>query len=752
MYNIEKNISQFIDMQFPAFYKEDGPIFIEFIKYYFEWLEEQNEITFKTRRLLDYRDIDATLDEYINHFKDKYLKNIPFNIQGDKRLLIKHIIDLYRAKGSERGHELLMRTLYNKEIEIYYPGDDMLRVSDGEWYEGKYIEVSSFVNIEQYIENRIIGLSSGAEATVERYSQKISNSKVVDVLELSNVKGNFDYGENIYFADMTPAGVILPRTTGSLTGVSIINGGSNFSVGNILDVEGKGFSGKAKVTSTTTETGKVNFRLIDGGTGYSINAISQVYPKLILTTINNTGLITNNQLIYVTNVLGVITSNGIVMDSNSSTVTLKEYISGYTVGDTVKTAIKIIAQPYNAVFQNGERIYQRNGGADTANGNIVAIESNVGNTIYYVGNITGSFTTSVFGTSNTFTINGQTSGANGFVYEIYGGNTSGSAIITNIYGGGSGASFSVGDITNKEIVTINTDYVRGYINSKLTLFNTACTGTVSTVSGCNVVTGIGTTFTSTLAPSKYVQINTLASASNEIRQVLAVTNNISFTTTAVFSITQSGKSYFVDTIDYNFLPNGIENLSTILQNALTYEQKEIGTIRYLSKINPGIGYSLNPYVYAIEPLIASLQISSLNGYKGADAIIEADARTSVGIVSGISIIDSGYGYEPAESLVLTSPDLPFAVSGAAIVNSNGRRAGYWKSTRGFLDSDKYIQDSKYYQEYSYEIQTGLDFNTYKNVIKTLLHPAGIELFGKFVQVDEEINNDVEYVESSVSSS
>jgi len=61
--------------------------------------------------------------------------------------------------------------------------------------------------------------------------------------------------------------------------------------------------------------------------------------------------------------------------------------------------------------------------------------------------------------------------------------------------------------------------------------------------------------------------------------------------------------------------------------------------------------------------------------------------------------------------------------------------GYWQNNDGFLNTNKYIQDSDYYQQFSYELRAGESFNTYEKVMKKLLHPAGYKMFGLF---DEEI--------------
>lgn len=761
---IEKNISQFIESQFPSLYIEEGPILVEFVKSYFEWLEESNNINYKSRRLFEYRDIDSTLDEYIVYFKNKYAANLPLNTAVDKKLLLKNIQDLYKSKGSERSFEVLFKALYNEDIKIYYPGDDILRVSDGDWYEGKYLEITSFIpNIQDYIGKKIIGVNSRASAIVENFSQQISNRKVVDVIEISNVKGTFDYGEQIYTSDTSSiVGVVTPRTVGSLSAIGVIDGGSNFNVGDILDVEGKGSKGKAKVVSTTNQAGRVNFILENSGTGYSLNALSQVYPQLQLSVTSITGNIQKDQLVYTLDT-GTMVGNGIIESVNSSVITLRQTTAGFETGDTVYTGVKVILDVVSGTFANGEYVYQSNGTANVGIGRIVGIVPSVGNTAYYVGNITGTIVPSVFSPGgNTFLLVGNTSTAQGFIYNVNGGGNTGSAAIANIVGGGTGASFRVGSIIDKEIITINTDFLRDKLNTAIIAFNESVNaiGTASVTNGSNTVTGTGTNFTGDFVIGDYIQVSN--GASKQIREVASITNTTFLTVTENFSNTQTNVRYFEDISNYSFTKavtlNDEEKISTIINDALTFQELEVGTIQYLSGINPGTGYSLDPYVSVIEPTVAALEIPGVgNRVKGADAVIESNAGSATGVATTVSIIDSGIGYEPGERVLLTKQGLAFAVTGSAIVKTQGRKEGYWRSTRGFLDADKYIQDSKYYQEYSYEIQAAVDFSLYKDVVRDILHIAGTELFGRFTlngRVDEngdaQVRVDVDYIESSFS--
>lgn len=760
---IEKNISQFIESQFPALYRDEGPILVEFVKAYFEWLEQSNNISFKSRRLFEYRDIDSTLDEYIVYFKNKYAANLPLNSAVDKKLLLKNIQDLYKSKGSERSFEILFRALYNEDVKIYYPGEDVLKVSDGDWYEGKYLEITSFIpNIQDYIGKKIIGVNSRASAIVENYSQQIANRKVVDVIEISNLRGTFDYGEQIYTSDNTDIiGSVIPKTVGSLSAVGVIDGGSNFNVGDILDVDGKGSKGKAKVVATTNLAGRVNFLLENGGSGYSLNALSQVFPQLQLETISLTGNVQKDQLIY-TLEGGTMSANGIVENVNSNIITIRQTTSGFQTGETVYTAVKVILDIESGSFANGEYVYQSNGTANVGIGRIVGIVPNVGNTAYYIGDITGTITPSVYSLSgNTLLLVGNTSSAQGFIYNVAGGSNTGSANVANIVGGGTSATFKIGSIIDKEILTINTDFLRDKLNTPIIAFNESinATGTVSVTNGSNTVTGTGTDFVANFVVGDYIQVNN--STSKEIREVASITNTTVLTVTENFSNTQTSVSYYEDISNYSFVKavtlGDIERVSTRIVDALTFQELEVGTIQYLSGINPGTGYSLNPYVSVIEPVVAALEIPGVDSrVKGADAVVFSTAGTANGVVATVSIVDSGIGYEPGERVLLTKEGVAFAVAGSAIVKTEGKKEGYWRSSRGFLNADKYIQDSKYYQEYSYEIQTAVDFSLYKEIVKDVLHIAGTELFGRFTLNgritelgDAAVSVDVSYVESSL---
>jgi hypothetical protein len=61
--------------------------------------------------------------------------------------------------------------------------------------------------------------------------------------------------------------------------------------------------------------------------------------------------------------------------------------------------------------------------------------------------------------------------------------------------------------------------------------------------------------------------------------------------------------------------------------------------------------------------------------------------------------------------------------------------GEYSANNGFLSDDIYLQDNRFYQQFSYLIRSSQQFDSYKNILDQTIHPAGMAAFGAF-----EINN------------
>ena len=73
------------------------------------------------------------------------------------------------------------------------------------------------------------------------------------------------------------------------------------------------------------------------------------------------------------------------------------------------------------------------------------------------------------------------------------------------------------------------------------------------------------------------------------------------------------------------------------------------------------------------------------------------------------------------------------------VGATGIGLGGYFNGVGFVSvSSKKIQDSRFYQDFSYVVQVGQSIDQYKDAVKKLLHPIGLALFGE-VQIQTILN-------------
>ena len=131
--------------------------------------------------------------------------------------------------------------------------------------------------------------------------------------------------------------------------------------------------------------------------------------------------------------------------------------------------------------------------------------------------------------------------------------------------------------------------------------------------------------------------------------------------------------------------------------------------------------------------------------------IDGEVKTASGIAKTIEIVDSGFGYIQDEVITLSNDSNQFSITGTSNIINQGIGAGYWENTKGFLNSDKYIHDNKYYQSYSYEIQVGLSLDKYSDILKDILHVSGTTLFGRSTK-ESTANMNISLEDSSITQS
>lgn len=338
--NFTKEVSQLIESQFPAVYREDGPELVAFLEAYYEFLESDEKYSYKLgRQMFEISDIDASMDEFIRHFKETYLADFPYALTTDKRFLIKHISDFYQTKGSKQSLELLMKLLYNQNVDVYYPGGDVLKPSDSEWYKPSYLEVTVSPRNASYLNKQITGAQSGAKAFVESIVRKRVKGKIFDVFFLSSLQGDFKTGERV-----TDDGSLsqAPKIKGSLSEITIDLGGRNNKVGDIFNVvTEEGLQGKVKVTSIRDATGRVDFEIAKKGWGYTTDSSTDVYISDAVLFVNNAieSYITYETVYQPIEKVKIISASEVMNTANL----IGQYVDGRTSSNTVVANGTIVA-------------------------------------------------------------------------------------------------------------------------------------------------------------------------------------------------------------------------------------------------------------------------------------------------------------------------------------------------------------------------------------------------------------------------
>lgn len=197
-----KKMNALVPGQFPEFMRSMAPQFVEFVRAYYEWMDQTGGPNHALANLRNYRSIDRTLDEYLDFFHNEYLERIPKNLATDRRNLVKHITQFYRTAGSKKSVRFLFRILFDEDIDFYLPGQDMLRLSDGKWQIDRSLKVqliSPGFDLSQVVFGEIVGTQSGARTRVESATSTLVGQVQVIELFVSRIIGDFLPGEQLRF-------------------------------------------------------------------------------------------------------------------------------------------------------------------------------------------------------------------------------------------------------------------------------------------------------------------------------------------------------------------------------------------------------------------------------------------------------------------------------------------------------------------------------------------------------------------------
>jgi len=290
-------LSSVVSTQIPEFIREDYPTFVAFVEAYYEYLQTQGVDLSATR------DLDKTLDKFVIEFKKELAHNLP-GIVEDERFILSHIKDQYLAKGSEASYKLLFKLLFGKNVELKYPGTQMLRASDGKWNQ----EISVFAQVDFGDPTTIVGKLVDIQ-TASRLIRVLVDRKEDLVGEVDRIVA---LGGNVYefFLDKKFFGVLKPTDKIKYKDIfqatilpatqtpTIVQPGRNFRVGQVFEVRsGAGTGALLKVTAVDDDNGIKYAEFIKFGIGYNANfAVNILASNTINSSFNNTPIASINRI------------------------------------------------------------------------------------------------------------------------------------------------------------------------------------------------------------------------------------------------------------------------------------------------------------------------------------------------------------------------------------------------------------------------------------------------------------------------
>jgi len=222
-----------------------------------------------------------------------------------------------------------------------------------------------------------------------------------------------------------------------------------------------------------------------------------------------------------------------------------------------------------------------------------------------------------------------------------------------------------------------------------------------------------------------------------------------------YTITNTGNGYSVDD---NIAVTGGGAAATGAQ--FLVESLTTGSITTATIVSGGTGYVVgdkltinNTDKLEIDGRTCSLLVKTVNsgvitavefehngsGYKAFPTVSGGGTGTGanitlsgsgVGGIKTLKIVNGGFHYQSIPTLNFSAKGDGTATGTASIGSYENEANTRWIGDDGQISAANYIQDSSYYQAFSYEIKSGNTIDKWRSFVKRLVHPTGLALFGR----------------------
>lgn len=341
---IKEKISALVGSQFPEFIQSDFPTFVAFVEAYYRFLEQDQGASEIIQNARSYNDIDRTTDAFVEYFLNTYAKSIPVDTLLNDRFLVKKIRSLYESKGSELSFKLLFRILFDTDVTIKIPFENVLRASGGNWQQNFSIRLETITGNRNDLVNRILThKTNGVVFNTPIVRTKNLTTLLTEVfLDPNFLSSSYNVGDLIEVFEgntLVYSGIITPTTVS----FRIDQPGTGFKVGQIFNISAGGIDTLVKVTKVSSTGGLLDLKIISYGYGYSGDQGSNIL-SVILDKDNNISQRSN----FYNSTLAGFGSSGVVLKSD--TTSPERYFDADYTDDLFYTITEIAASFNNDSF------------------------------------------------------------------------------------------------------------------------------------------------------------------------------------------------------------------------------------------------------------------------------------------------------------------------------------------------------------------------------------------------------------------
>ena len=658
------------------------------------------------QQLLNYSDPDHTISDFLSQMKEEFLNTIPTDTDDSlsTRKLIKNIKSLYRAKGTAKAHKAFFRMLFNEPSEVYTPTDDMLRVSDGKWNKQTFIRCTQTalqsVNDPIFLTGQTITQANDpADADVNEATAIVENvlkfqegsTQIIEIiLNLETITGTFVTGATVTGIDNTDSDVTIGVTVAQALSTAVItNDGHTLTVGDEATLSGGAGAGAriqvqdisgAGVTEVIVNAAGENYEEGDELTFSSGTAEAEV-------SVVNGGFAPESG----STDIHVELETGTISGTGSGDLLLEDAVDNERGGKFIDSASPIVDLRIRVALEN-------------ESGGLLSEESVGSNSIYIVNQNSEPDQPYNMEATDHIVLESKTAESGYAGNKLVQQNASGDGDITDIRMIASGSGY-----TTLPTATIDGTRFIGLENATNTkrdaLFpvqERADSATIILETGERILQETDAdNFADLVRPPSddFCRI--------ELEQGGNLVNESSF---SVLNVTGATVIPFGDEI-------GRATSLTIIEHGINYTSA------------PTLAFPKYAVLKTVSGTISADETFTTNISGATGTIIDYTApllkytATQSELEVGDTVTTSG-----SQTAVVVKAD---TLTGTATIGTQITTAGKYINQDGHIsEGSKKIQDSLYYQDYSYVIRVSESINKWRDSIKRAVHPSGFYVTGE----------------------